>query len=141
MSDVAARAEEGFFRRLRGDAELVSLIGAGARILPGWPADTLQAADFPRLTFYLFGPGPRRPGFERLRAAVDEWVWPTGTAGGRPKLLAVDARLLALFDEQLWTYDGVRVWSYALGFRDAPAPPTRAMRRTREIVLEASPLT
>lgn len=141
MSTTAAVAEEAFYRRLQGDAELTALLGAGARILPGWPGDTLQAADCPRLTFYLFGPGPLRPGFERIRVTLDAWVWPTGTGQGRPKLLAVDARLLALFDEQMWSYQGVRVWSYSLGFRDAPAPPDRPLRRTREIILEASPLS
>lgn len=137
MSPEAA-AEEGLYRRLTGDAPLVALLGAGQRIFPDWPADTLTAAGCPRITFYTFGPAPRRPGFQRVRLSLDLWVWPSGVSGGRAKLLAIDEQLLALFDEQHWSHGGHRLYSTAGAFRDFPAPPDAPLRRLREITIDTA---
>lgn len=138
MSPEAA-AEQGLFARLAEDADLVTLLGAGVRVFAGWPADTLAATSCPRITVYLFGPAPKRPGFQRVRVTLDLWVWPSGLTGGRPKLLAIDERILARFDEQHWTYAGYRLYSLAGAFKDYPAAPDAPLRRMRELTLEVWP--
>lgn len=139
MSETAGVAEIAFHRRLTEDAPLVTLVGSTARIVPGWPGDTLQEADFPRLTFYATGPAPIAKGIQRVRVSVDIWVWPTGLTGGRARLLAIDARLMGIMDEQIFHHADHRLYSVAGGFRDAPAAPNAPIRRTREILITSSP--
>lgn len=138
MSPESA-AERALYERLTGDAALAALLGAGTRIFPTWPSDTLQEADFPRITFYCFGPPPRRPGFQRVRATLDLWAWPTGGAGGRGKVLALDGRVMELLDERHFTYGAHRLYTTAGAFRDSGGGGR--LRRSRDITIEASPLT
>lgn len=140
MSPSAA-GEEGFFRRLALDPELYGLLGQGTRILPGFPADTPTEAECPRLTFYVFGPPPLVKGIQRIRIALDEWVWPSGTEGGRPRLLAIDERIEALCDEARWEYKDHWICATAGPFRDFPSAPNAPMRRHREIVLDVAAIT
>lgn len=140
MSPEAA-AEQGFYTRAKDDAALTALLGGGTRIFPGYPSDTLEAADCPRITFYVTGPPPRAKGFQRLRVFADLWIWPDGSAGGRAKLLDVDERLKELFDEMHFTHDDAfRLYAIAGGMRDFPAGAGQPMRRQRQFIIEASPL-
>lgn len=130
--------ERGVYERLKNDATLTVLLGSGVRVYMQWAADTLTESDFPRLTLYTFGPGPRGPDFQRVRVTLDEWVWRTGTSGGRAKLLAVDERIKDLLEQQAWTFSGFRLYATVAGWRDGEA--ANRLRRSREITVEASPL-
>lgn len=142
MSETAGVAEIAFHRRVTEDAPLVTLIGSTSRIVPGWPGDIWEdETAFPRLTFYVSGPAPIRPGVQRLRVSVDIWVWASGLNGGRPKLLAIDARLMGLMDEQSFHHADHWIYGQSGGFRDFPAAPGAPIRRTREILLDAAAIT
>lgn len=142
MSETAGVAEAGFYRRMVEDAPLVTLIGSTSRIVPGWPGDIWEdEAAFPRLTFYVSGPAPIAKGIQRLRVSADIWVWPTGPTGGRAKLLAIDARLMGLMDEQSFHHADHWIYGQSGGFRDFPAAPGAPIRRTREILLDAAAIT
>lgn len=131
-------AEGGLLRRLTGDGPLGDLLGPGTRIFPGWPGDKLKKEDFPRLTFYATGPAPIAQGIQRVRVSVDIWVWPDGLTGGRARLIAIDARLMGLMNEQSFHHADHWLYSQAGGFRDSPAAPDAPIRRTREILLDAA---
>lgn len=137
----AAAGEEGAFRRMTGDAGLSALLGPGERIIPGFPGDVLKQHEVPRLTFYAFGPAPLVKGIQRVRVALDEWVWPSGQTGGRPRLLAIDARIEELFDEKGWAYRDHWIYATVGPFRDFPSAPNAPMRRHREIVLDVAAIT
>lgn len=138
-ADVAGVAEDAFFHRASDDAELKAILGDGARVVPGWPTVAEAPANYPLVSFYVFGPPPIAPGVQRVRITTDAWVWPTGLTGGRAKAREVDARLMELFDEQHFAYDGFRFYSVAGSFRDFPAAPGEPMRRLREFTLNAWP--
>ena len=127
--------ERGFRDRIVSDATMTGLLGAGTRVLPGFAVDTLTKDDCPRITYFVPVQSVRRPGLEVVRIQTDAWIWPTGAAGGRMKALAVDAQLLALFDEQQWMYGGRQIYSLALPGSDFPAPPDAPMRRRRDFEL------
>lgn len=137
MSPEAA-AERGAYERMRGDAQLSALLGPGVRIIPDWPHDRLEERHCPRVTYYTFGPAPPVRGVARVRLALDLWVWPSGEHGGRARLLEIDARVVELFDERDWTFDGHWIIAQAGAFRDFPSGPTSPMRRHREIVLDVA---
>lgn len=135
-----AAAEHGFYARARGDAELSDLLGPGTRIMPGFPHDLPKASDVPRLTFYVFGPSRLVRGVQRVRVSCDLWVWPTGTRGGRDRLLAIDGRLCDLFDAE---FHHASHWLVSApgGFRDFPAGPDEPLRRHREVIIDAAALS
>ncbi len=116
--DAGAVAEQALFYRLRDDADRAAMLGSGTRVFAGWPDDTMQAGDFPRVTLTVPVDALEVPGYHRLRVQLDAWVWPTGPLGGRYHLLLLASWLNALLAAQTWAYDGVRISS-------APLPGTR----------------
>lgn len=130
-------AEEAFYARCAADPQLVGAIGSDGgvvRIYPGWPTDTQQAGDYPRVTYFgMAGPGT---GVHAVRIQVDVWAWP-GAADPDGALQAIDGRLLELFDRQSWIHAGRRVYGHDLGGRNMPGPGA-ALRRMREFSLGVS---
>jgi hypothetical protein len=113
--------------------------GAPARIVEGWPADTLTASDFPRMTFFTALSVIRRPGVLRVEIQADGWFWPdAGFAGERA---AWTDAFLALFDEQHWARSGNRYYATVLpgSPRDFPTAPGSPWRRMIRLRIEASP--
>lgn len=130
-----AAAERGVHARLSGDVALAGLLGSGTRVIPGWPGDTRQPTDYPRLTFFVVTDTVDRPGFHTVRIQLDRWVWPTGTTGGRSRAEDIDERLLALLNEQVW-YEGTRrIYCRVLPGRDIPADIGETLRRTWDLLI------
>lgn len=130
-------AEKGLRDRLVNDATVLNIITTAARVVPGWPADTQQAADFPRVTYFVVAVDIRRPGVETVRFQVDEWVWPE--SGGRQRLLELDEAVVDALDERDWTFGGHRLYALCLSASDHPVAPGYALRRRRDIEVRASP--
>lgn len=126
------------FERLQSDPELVALLGGPDRITPGWIGEETEPTDYPRITFYLFGPSPIARGVQRVRGSTDLWVWPTGENGGRTRLLEIDSRVSDLFAEQGFTHAGHWIMGSNLGFRDFPGGPDEPLRRLRELALDVT---
>ncbi|HYG70188.1 MAG TPA: hypothetical protein VD838_21105 [Anaeromyxobacteraceae bacterium] len=135
-----ADAKRGFYQRAASDAALLLLVGfedppanTRPRVERGWTDDLLSEQPkedyFPRvaLTFpadeVIAGP------VGEIRVQVDIFVWLNDAA-----LEAIDARLLELFDEKVWTYAGQRFYSRALGARDEDATPP--LRRSRDYLIK-----
>lgn len=124
-----------FYARAASDPELVTLLGAkpsgAARLFPGWPPDPWTESDFPRATYFAAVDVRQRPGHADVQLQTDSWVWPSGAQGGLSRVIAIDERLLALFDEQVWEYDDQRLYARAGVARDYPAAPNEPLRRLR----------
>lgn len=137
----------GLGARLAGDATMVSLVAtdeAGeACINEGWPADVLEEPrpeDFPRVTFYRVPGGEiRRPGLGKVAVRVNLFVWPSGASGGLDRMSAIDSQILALLDEQHFTYGGARLYAKAHDAIDDPAGPGEPRVRVRPIDVFVSP--
>ena len=128
-----AAAERGIEARLVGDAALMGLLGTGQRVVPGWPADTRQPGDYPRITYFVVTDSVDRPGYHTLRVQLDRWVWPVGDTGGWDRAHRIDERLLALLSEQVWAYEGRRIYCRVLPGRDMPGGPGNPLRRTWDL--------
>lgn len=142
-------ALKGFYARASQSAAVKLVLstkpgvtGAPARILEGWPKDTLTQTDFPRMTYFNVVPTVRRPGFLSVRIQADGWFWNSDGSGFAAAREAWTIAMLELFDEQHWTYaNEARLYSTVVNpGRDFPAPPDRPLRRMMEIRIEVSPM-
>lgn len=139
-------ALKGFYARASQDAAVKlalstkpGIAGSPARIVEGWPEDTLEESDTPRMTYFNVVPATRRPGFFSVQIQADGWFWnKPGFAAARE---AWTLAMLALFDEQHWTYGNeARLYSTVTNpGRDFPGPDDRPTRRMMEIRVEVSP--
>lgn len=131
----------GFFARASADPALRQLLGEKApgvaRIYFGWPDERVDAADFPRLTYFLASGAPVRPGVYTAQVQVDVWVWPTGERGGVGALAEIAERLVELFDEADWHHGGAYLYATAAVGRDFPAEAGRPLRRLQPLRIDA----
>ena len=128
LAGFQARATPALIPLLRRDPQ-----DTAARVIVGWPGDTLTPADLPRLTLFLVADTVIRPGMHLVRIQTDIWA----PARDWTKLGDLDAQVLALFDEQHWAHQGVRLYATALPGRDFPGAPDRYLRRSRDFRVQA----
>lgn len=140
-------AEEGFQRRLQemldADPQGRLLLGDGPRIFPGWPDDTGQEPDFPRLTLETVSDVVVLDGrYHQLRIRVHVWFWPRSQRG-RPRPLTlvnrIEAWVLRILSGARWEFDRHHLEALAVGtgqqFRGGE---NRASRRTRDFRVDSA---
>lgn len=125
----------GFYARAAADAPMITLVKT---IDEGFPADTLDRSDLPRMTYFGVVPSVRRPGFYTVRIQTDGWF--TAGSGGGQQRMDWTLRMLELFDEAQWTTATARLYSTVITpGRDFPGAPNEPLRRMVEILVEVSP--
>jgi hypothetical protein len=121
--------------RLSNDATLVSLVGVDEtgelRSYPEWPRDDLDETDFPRLTVTL----PT----DQLNRAISETAVQLDVFGYDLAVVKqIDDRLATLLHEQVWSYDGNRIYSWVTNGGGRPAAWDEPFHFMREIELSIS---
>jgi hypothetical protein len=139
-------ALKGFYARSSTDATLKTVLGLktgrdAADVHEGFPPDTLQQSDLPRMTYFNVVPSTRRPGVYSVLIQVDGWFPPPSVPGSAAKREQWMVRMLELFDEKNWIYDDeARLYSVVTNpGRDFPAGAQDNMRRMMELRIEVSP--
>lgn len=133
----------GYFARGSQDAQLKALLGVeadgAARIEEGFPSFPSGPEAYPRHTFFSVSEEEIRPGFHRVRIQTDTLVWPEGASGGGQRRKEIDDRLLELFSEQHWTYNGAVLYAVTVSGRSLPGAVDAPLRKIRDFVIHVSP--